>query len=374
MDIPNRILRTFNHQPKDHIVWQPSIMYWYNVNRITQLTPKTYTSEIQKFVPENYQGIEILELYKDIKGSIRYPHESLNLHSFYQQFKPNHKIFKEYKHSKDGRTTTIIKTPSGSVQEVHKNGFPIEYLVKDIKDLDVIEYILDQTEYLFNPYVFDMASELIQDLGIIQTYNFRSPYQRCVIEYLGFIKTTLFLKRYPQRMEKFIEKLMDWDEKSYQVIANSPLQIVSFGENIHAKIASPPIFERFHLPYYKKRVKQLHEKGKFCHIHLDGDLKDLIPFIPGLPFDGIEAITFAPQGDITIEELKDVIGNKILLDGIPSIYFLKNYSEEDLKEIAVKVLDTFSPNLILGISDELCPTMDGRRLKLIGDLVSNYQI
>lgn len=246
--------------------------------------------------------------------------------------------------------------------------------MKDIKDLDVIEYILDQTDYVFNQFAFDIAQDVIKNLGIVQTYNFRSPYQRCVIDYLGFIKTTLFLKRYPQRMEKFIEKLLEWDEKSYQVIANSPLQIVSFGENIHAKIAPPPMFEHYHLPYYKKRVKQLHEKGKFCHIHLDGDLKDLLKFIPELPFDGLEAITFAPQGDVTIQDLKEVIGKKILLDGIPSIYFLKEYSEEQLKKIALEVLDTFSPNLILGISDELCPTMDGRRLRLIGDLVSNYQL
>lgn len=86
MEIPERILRTFNHQSIDKIVWQPSIMYWYVVNRVDKLTKETYTPEIQKYVPENYIGIEISDLYQDIKGSIRYPHESLNLHSFSQHF------------------------------------------------------------------------------------------------------------------------------------------------------------------------------------------------------------------------------------------------------------------------------------------------
>jgi hypothetical protein len=41
-----------------------------------------------------------------------------------------------------------------------------------------------------------------------------------------------------------------------------------------------------------------------------------------MPFDGIEALTPSPQGDATLEEIKEHIGDKILLDGIPAIYFM----------------------------------------------------
>ncbi|MHA1847767.1 MAG: uroporphyrinogen decarboxylase family protein [Promethearchaeota archaeon] len=175
-------------------------------------------------------------------------------------------------------------------------------------------------------------------------------------------------------MEKFIEHLEKWDEEAYKVILDSPLKIISFGENIHGDIASPPIFSRYHLPYYKKRVKQLHERGKFCHIHLDGNLENLLQFMPELPFDGFEAVTFKPQGDITPEELKEVIGNKILLDGIPAVYFMPEFPEKKIIEFTKKIIDMFAPNLILGVSDELCPTMDGRRLKLIGDLIEKFAL
>ncbi len=374
MDLPTRVLRTFAHQPIDRVVWQPCIMYWFHGNNVGRLTPATYTPEVHRYVPENYIGIDILDLLRDIKASVRFPSQNLGLNSFYTQYTPDARIEKRSFVQPGGEGVTTIKTPLGTVEETSKLTFPVEHYVKKIEDLDVIEYVLDHTEYCFNPFIHDAAAEEIVDLGIVQWVVFRSPYQRCAIEFLGFVTTTRFLRKYPQRMAQFIEHLEAWDEKAYRVIADSPLQIVSFGENMHAKITPPPLFERYCLPYYKKRVQMLHEKGKICHAHFDGDMKDLLPFFPELPFDGIEAVTCTPQGDITLEELAAVMGNKILLDGIPAVLFMHEYSEKELADYTRRVLDLFAPHLILGISDELCPNMDGRRLKLVGDIAANYKI
>ncbi|MFX0099791.1 MAG: uroporphyrinogen decarboxylase family protein [Candidatus Hodarchaeota archaeon] len=372
MKFPERVLATLQHKPIDQVVWQPSLMYWYNTNKVNLLKPEKIDESVQKYVPKNLAGLHVLELYKEIKGSIRYPHESLHLPSFYTQLAPNKGIKERSSFNDAGEYVQVLETPLGKLEKKSRMGFPLEYYVKKIEDLDVIECLLDNTEYCFNPYVFEAAQEAIEDLGVVQTYNFRSPYQRCVIEYLGFVRTTLFLRRHPRRMAKFIDFLEAWDEKAYKVILDSPLKVVSFGENIHGKIAPPPIFERYHLPYYKKRVKQIHEKGKLCHIHMDGDMKDLLPFFPELPFDGIEAVTFKPQGDITPEELQDVMGKKVLLDGIPAVLFLPEFPVKQLEKYALKLLEMFAPRLILGISDEMCPTMDGGRLKVIGDLVIDH--
>jgi len=373
MDMPERILRILNRRPVDKVVWQPSLSYWFSVNKVAALNPATCPVEIKRYVPDDLMGLDPIALYTAIKGSIRYPHECLNLPSFYEQAKPGSGIERSYRTNEAGEHVSAVKTPVGMVSSKQKLGFPIEHPVKNIEDLDVIEYILDQTEYCFNPFIFDAASEAIETLGVVQTYNFRSPYQRCVIEFLGLATTTKFLRKYPDRMDRFMERLEAWDKNAYQVILASPLQVVSFGENIHAKVAPPPIFERYHLPYYTEHARWIHEKGKLCHAHFDGDLKDLLPFFPELPFDGIEAITFKPQGDVTMAEVHDAMGSKVLLDGIPSIYFLPQYSDEQLLDCARAVLDTFYPRVILGISDELCPTMEGRKLRLVGDLVESYK-
>ena len=191
---------------------------------------------------------------------------------------------------------------------------------------------------------------------------------------MGFTKTILFLKRYPSQMENFMMFLEDWDDQMYREISNSPLQIVNFGENLDSNLSPPHYFEKYLIPYYEKRVKQLHRAGKYCHIHIDGSLRDLLPYFEQLPFDGLEALTPKPQGDVNMEEIKDAIGKKILLDGIPSILFLPEYSENYLIEYTQNVLELFSPNLILGVSDELSPNGDIRKIEKISEVVKNFSL
>ena len=85
-------------------------------------------------------------------------------------------------------------------------------------------------------------------------------------------------------------------------------------------------------------------------------------------------MTPIPQGDVTLEELKESIGDKILLDGIPAIMFLPQYSDEDLEELTLKVLKLFSPNLILGASDEVPPPADIEKVKLVSKIVDNFNM
>jgi hypothetical protein len=92
-----------------------------------------------------------------------------------------------------------------------------------------------------------------------------------------------------------------------------------------------------------------------------------------LPFDGLEALTSHPQGDVSLEELSRYIGDKILLDGIPLILFLPQYSYDFVEEYTRKVLDLFSPDLILGVSDELSPNGDIIKLERIRDIIHKYE-
>ena len=63
-----------------------------------------------------------------------------------------------------------------------------------------------------------------------------------------------------------------------------------------------------------------------------------------------------------------------LLDGIPAIYFDKEFSEETLVACVHQILDLFAPNLILGISDEISSTGDIERIRLVGKIVDEYNL
>ena len=74
------------------------------------------------------------------------------------------------------------------------------------------------------------------------------------------------------------------------------------------------------------------EAGKYVYIHVDGAMKPLLPYLRDCPWDAIEAATPLPQGDVTVEEIKQGLGDLILLDGIPALFFLPSFPLSDLTE------------------------------------------
>lgn len=345
----------------DRLVFQPEIQFWYSVNKDRGNLPKKYKDK------------SMLKVYDDLNASIRY-------YDFFLKYK-----YKNVKWStqKEGFiTTTIIETPIGRLtsktketKEAHSSSH-IEYFIKNIEDIKVMEYALAHRTIEFDYERYEKAKEELGERTVIQFFYDRAPLQRLIINYMGFENTIYALHDYTERMEKFLKFMDEDDNKLYEVLVNSPVKILNFGDNIDANLDSPSIYEKYLIPYYKKKVEQLHKSGKYCHIHMDGSLKALLPYLKKNEpsFDGIEAATPLPQGDITLEELKEALGDTILLDGIPAILFLPSYSYKELEEFTFKLLELFSPNIIVGISDELPPAGDIEKVKFVSEIVNNYKV
>ncbi len=365
MTFRERVLATFEKKPLDRVLWQPRIYYWYN-GRTADGT-----------MPEKYRGKSMLDIYDDLAASPRYCPEVLGISVFNMEVDDTVRV---HSYEEDQNTITVRDTPVGSLHEVVRKGergsggYHTEYPVKTPEDMQVMKYILDHTRFSFDQAAFEKAEAAFGPRGVVQTYYPRSPYQRLLITYMGWQNTIYALNDHPAETEAFMAAIEQWDDGMYEVILKSSVQILNLGENIDAHIDSPGLYEKYFIPYYKKRVGQLHQAGKFCHIHMDGALKPLLPLLNEPGFDGIEAATPLPQGDVTLEQLKEAMGDTILLDGIPAILFLPQYSEQELIDFATRVLDLFAPNLILGISDELPPPADIEKVRLISDLVEDYTI
>lgn len=358
-----RIIATFKREKIDRIVWQPRIEHWYNVNRS------------RGTLPEEYKNMGLIEIYDDLDASIRYTHDagSFLKISYYGDIR-----VKEEWNSNE----IIVKwvAPQGELIQRYKRaefGFSchlVEYPVKRIEDIKVMEYILRHKRVEFDYKVYEKAKKILGDRGVVQFWVERSPLQRLILDYMGFENAIYALHDYSNRIKRFLRVIEETDNPLYQVIADCPCNFQNFGENIDSNLDSPRLYNEYLLPYYKKRVKRMHKKHKFCHIHMDGSLKAILPYINEAGFDGIEAATPLLQGDVSLEEIKEAIGNTMLLDGIPAILFLSHYSYKELENFTLKVLEIFSPNLIMGVSDELPPDGDIKKVKLVSEIVGSFKV
>lgn len=348
------IWAVFRGEDPGGIVWQPRIEFWFDVNQKRGRLPK------------HYQGMTLRDLYDDLELSRRY--FTFPLRERYEKVQ----VVDEWN---GAILTRHWKTPLGDLREVLRythaelTPYHLEYRVKTPEDLRVLEYILEDSWYEFDRESYEREVEHWGERGVPQFYYRRAPLQQLIIDDMGFEEVVYALKDCPERIEHYLEVATRADDRMYEVLLSSPVPILNLGENIDGNLNPPPLFRRYLLPYYQMRSAQIKAAGKYCHVHADGSLKPLLPYLREGGWDGIEAATPTPQGDVELEEIKEAIGDLVMLDGIPALFFLPHYPEEQLLECFHKVVQLFYPRLILGIADELPPGGEIERVRLISQLV-----
>lgn len=348
-------LAIFRGEDPGGVLWQPRLEFWYAVNK------KRGT------LPEPLREADLLEVYDYCHASVRY---------FGNGFRVRYKdvnISEKWEDAKSLRRTW--ETPIGILTEVMRydewdlSRYNVEYKIKTPEDFKIWEFIVQHEEWYWDHEKYLQDLERVGDRGSPQFYFRRSPLQGLFIEHVGFEKTIYMMYDNPEVIQHYLGVATEADDALYKVLCQCPVEILNLGENIDAHMDPPTIWNKYQIPYYRKRTEQLHAAGKFVHIHIDGAMKPLLPYLQACPWDGIEAATPLPQGDVTIEEIKEGLGNIVLLDGIPAVYFLPYFPVESLIECVRRLVELFYPRLVLGISDEIPPDGDIERVRLVGELV-----
>ena len=340
-------VRVFNGEPLPHVFFQPRITSWIEFKRMNSGLD----------LPEDWKTKDMRDIHRELDVSMRY------LMDYVPPESPIELLFdKEVKRIETGDQKTRVRsttTPYGDLVEKHHftaDGFwrETEFMVKTAADLKPFRWLLDHMHYEFNADKFERGSAYMGDLGEPQFYLPKSPYQAMLQSWSALLPTTYLLMDEKEEMEAIFHQLDALSDKLFeQIAAYGKVRIINVGENLHQSLMSPRIFEQYYIPFYEKRLADLHNANVFCHIHVDGDCKNILPYFKQMSFDGYEAVTPVPQGDVTLEEVRDAIGDKVLLDGIPGIYFLPNVPREKLIECVETLADYFHPRLVLGASDEV---------------------
>ena len=338
-------LRVFRRQPVSHVFFQPRLEPWF-------FWHKTFES-----LPERCRDMTVSDLYLDLGASSRYFSHFTGLS---EPVATRYGSAVRRESRIDGQEQiTAFQTPYGELVEkrvmtVDRIWRKIEFAVKTEQDLRKLEWLFENSTACFSAADFRRGRDYQGDDGQPQFWILGSPYTTLTQEWMSFEDFMLALVDVPDRMERVMRAIdRSYDGMFEEIVADGDVKIVNFPENIHVVRTPPDYFQRYLIPWYQARSNQLRRSGIFTHIHIDGDFKPLLKYLEDLPFDGFEALTPLPQGDVTLEEIKEHIGDRVLLDGIPAILFLDHYPADQLQECVEKVVRCFHPRLVLGISDEL---------------------
>jgi hypothetical protein len=367
MNFREQNLRIFQGKPVPHVLFQPRFEPWYHWHKIFNQMPAVY------------EGMSVRDLYDHLGVSMRYMHYYTGIPDPVSLiYTPEVKI---REHITEAESWRIFETPYGELTQKSKKTIDqewreVEHAAKSVADLKALRWLIRHIQYSFSVEKYRVGEEFVGERGIAQFWLPKSPYQALAQSWMKLEHLVLALADDPGEVEETMQVIDESYEPLYeQICSASVAKIINLGENLHEALFSHRYFEKYYLPWYAKRIGQLKQAGIFSHLHLDGYFHSLLKYLKDLPFDGLEALTPVPQGDVTLEEMKAAIGDKVLLDGIPAVLFMDTYTRDELMETTEKIIQLFAPRLVLGASDEV-PEGTGQeameRVRLVADFCKQH--
>ncbi|MCW3987014.1 MAG: hypothetical protein NWE87_01715 [Candidatus Bathyarchaeota archaeon] len=361
------------------VVFQPRIKHWYEVNMAAGTLPNKYRG---MYLDEIYQDLEVTprEVWGPGGASSEFagylPLQTKEGGDIEVWVKQTHGLF--YEAEPKDYVITEYRTPAGSIQQIQRRTeygtslYNAEYYLKELKDIEVYKHILHERRYVWNQLRYEWGAKRYGNQIPLRIQLPRSPLLSLMVNAMGFQRTVIMLWRHQKEMEELLDLLEEQFYRMLEVCKGKSIVELSFGDNMHQDMCSPPLFKKYVLPFYQRIMLKIHEMGMYATSHWDGFVKQLLPMVQETGLDGLECVTPLPQGDVTLKEMKEGMGEIFLRDGIPAVVFCPWTHIKTLEDHVTKLLHTFYPRLILGASDLVPANAAIERVTLVNKIVEEF--
>jgi hypothetical protein len=387
-----RMLRAVRGEWADQLPWAPRIDLWFNANSRKGTLPPRYPKDIT-----------LDEIADDIGGGYhKITPDFLRFGSSEETIDRGIGIFRlrgypyraelsgvDREVKKEGDSTLVTyHTPLGSVsckilytEEMRRSGASItwisEHVIKEPRDYKVLGYIFKNIKLTPDYANYLELQKEVGDKAFVPARGLASagPMQHIMRDFIDATQFYLEMHDHPKEMRELCEDMEPFYDRLFQILTDSPAEIVFHGSNFDEMITYPPFFRDHIMPYLQKLSAMLHARGKFLVSHCDGENQGLLNLIAESGIDIAEAICPQPMTKVTITDVKKAFKGKVtIFGGIPSVALLENsMSDREFESFMKKLFREIAPGdrFILGISDTTPPDAKFERLLRITEMVGD---
>lgn len=94
------------------------------------------------------------------------------------------------------------------------------------------------------------------------------------------------------------------------------------------------------------------------HTRWNGCSRPCPPHLSQVNSDGIKPLTLSAQGELPVEETREAIGDKILLNAATAVLFWAKLCLREVQTCVRGLIEPYVPNLLLGIGHEVPAATD----------------
>jgi uroporphyrinogen-III decarboxylase len=371
-----RLMASFRHDGTDRIAWSPLICGYYTLG-----LPEPLKGD--DIATQRAIGCDILERY-----AVTYrPHLPLGVpKTSLWQIKSETYSFDHVDVTtiwKDDQLTRSFKTPIGSIRDVFVIDntspwmmFPKEPKIKTLEDIEVFRYLVETQQFYSTYDYFNEIAQDIGDEGLAATIAPITPFETLLEVEIGINNFYYFLHDYPQEMVDLMDLMHCKNLEACQIVAQSPAEVVIIYENTSTSNMSPSMFPQYVLGHLNDYAEIFHRAGKWLFVHMCGKLKAIADVIGSGKYDGIVDIAPSPTGDLDLVEVKEILGERmIVMGGIDATTFA-SLQPEAMKEHIWNLLDRrpSTRGVILGSGDAVPLGTPIENLIAITEAVKEYAV
>jgi hypothetical protein len=242
-------------------------------------------------------------------------------------------------------------------------------------DLAVMRWLAEHQRVTPNYEAFEACDALWGDQGFACALSpvCTAPIQSFLTRLAG-VETTVALLHSEARdeLELTFDAMERADDAVFEIIAAGPAVYVEFPENLSAEITGRRLMRGYAVPYWRRRIEQLHAAGKIVGIHNDGTLRGSLDLLIEAGFDVVESATPAPVGDMSLEEIRDTASGRIIVwGGLPGALFSPLYSDEYFDSFVRETLAVFprGSGFVLGVADQVPPDAAFERICRVQEIL-----
>ncbi len=175
------------------------------------------------------------------------------------------------------------------------------------------------------------------------------------------------------RTGEMVELMRHMHEKNleyYRIACSGPGEVIRPMEDTSSMLTGPAMYAEHCSSYLSEYGRIVHEHGKKFIVHMCGHLKDMLPVIKDIELDGIEAATPSPTGNVEPDDIRNALGDVIIIGGVdPTRYAIQ--SPEGMVKTLRERLGRIKGDrhFILG-SEEIPVAAKLDTVKAVGELVA----
>ena len=350
-------------EPTDQLIWTSNFDHWYNVN--TQ----------NGTIPAEYRGLSCNDLMRAVGSTlwrrVTVVRPVLDPSVQYEYDDRGEEVFEHY------------RTPIGELHTRHQMApdsshalFLCEHRVKTLENIRVLQYVIEATGYELVTEDYEQQRAEVGDDGIVLTGLPCIPFIQFAKNDVGYQNAYYLMADYPDEVDAVLEAYTKNFLQAYRVAAQGPCELITNGDNMDQLTCPPAYFQRYAVPFYQQVREILHAGGKISQGHWCGQLSELIPYMPNCGLDAVEAMTPEPMSRVNMRAAMDVLEGKIAIQGgVPSVYMChEGCTRDELADYIRKLLSEVGHcrGFMLGMGDNVPPNADFARVKMISEMVAEY--